>query len=81
MAERTTLPATAIEALHAFDANLAWAKAHSHEITKHRERYVAVLDGQLVGVADSDEELRVRFPGRQDLYVAFVPPADVAWVV
>jgi hypothetical protein len=75
-----TLPASALAALRAFDENLTWAKAHSGEITKHREQYVAVLDGRLVGVAGSDRELRDRFPGRLDLYVAFVPPADVAWV-
>jgi len=81
MTEQTAVPEGLVEQLRRFDANARWANLHEWGLQRYKGRFVAVDGEELIGVADSEADLRMRFPGRPALYVAFVSPPELDWIL
>jgi hypothetical protein len=81
MAETPSMPPAMLRRHRKFEANGRWATKHEEEFLEHVGRFIAVDDERFLGVADSVDELRQRFPGREGLYVTFVYPPDLAMFI
>ena len=74
-------PEALIERLRKFDANARWANEHVADLAKHEGLYVAIDGRKVLGVSKSAQDLRKRFADRPDLYVTFVSPPGLAWLL
>lgn len=81
MAQTPTLPPEVLLSFRKFEANCRWATAHDDELQKYVWRFVAIDDERLLGVAETWEELRKKYAGREALFVTQVTPPDLAWVL
>lgn len=60
---------------------MKWARAHDRELTVHEGKFVAVAEAQILGEADDPAELHRRFSDKKGLYVTYVAPPGLAWVL
>ena len=67
--------------MEAFGRNARWADANLHLLQEYLDRFIAVDDGKVVGVADEPKELYLRFWDRRDVHITWVGPPDLLWVL
>jgi len=78
---KTDFPAGLLESLRRFDANARWAHANHKKLRKYVNRCLAVDGGRIVGVANDIGALHRRFARRKEVYITFVWPEGLAWVL
>jgi len=81
MAMTETLPAELIALLKGYDRNMQWAVTNQPKLDPHRSKFVAVADGQIIDVNGDETVLRKKYRDRPEVYITFVAPKGLRWVL
>lgn len=69
------------EALAEFGNNVRWAYKHPEKFRRHRGRFVVVQRKRIVAVSDDEEALWSRYGQRYGVFIRYVPPPDLVWII
>ena len=67
--------------LNEFQRNAKWFSENRRFLQEHLDQYVAVDHQQVVGVEFDPRVLNLRFEGRREVYITWVGPPDLLWVL
>jgi hypothetical protein len=67
--------------LKEFERNAIWAMENRRNLQEYLDQYIAVKDQKLVGVADDPMVLYRRFAAHREVYITWVGPPDLLWVL
>ncbi len=67
--------------LQEFKRNVVWFIENRRNLQEHLDHYVAVDRQKVVGVAWDPYVLNRRFAGRREVYITWVGPPDLLWVL
>jgi hypothetical protein len=76
-----TLAPELIALLKGYDRNMQWAVTNQEALAAHRTKFVAVADGQVIDVEASKAPLREKYHDRPEVYITFVAPKGLRWVL
>ncbi|HKZ59139.1 MAG TPA: DUF5678 domain-containing protein [Candidatus Thermoplasmatota archaeon] len=70
-----------LEALLKFRRNHKWALEHSDKLRKYLDRFVAIDDGRILDVSDDEDEIYRKYGKSHGVYIHYVWPPDLVWMV
>lgn len=69
------------EALLKFDRNVKWALRHPEKFRHYVDRFVVIDEQRILEVSDHEGEIYRKYRGRHGVYIHYVPPPDLVWMV